>query len=139
MSVAPNADAHGCVHVWDVWNQLDMTRYRDHTPRFVSEFGWQAPPSWTTMAGAVTSEHFRRNSPAMRNHQKATDGDLKLDRGIRPRFGEVAELDAFWYAAQVVQARAVQTGIEHFRSLRPYCMGTIGGSSTTAGRSRAGR
>jgi len=125
MSVAPNADAHGCVHVWDVWNQLDLTRYRDHTPRFVSEFGWQAPPSWSTMAGAVTSEHFGRNTPAMRNHQKATDGDLKLDRGIRPRFGEIAELDAFWYAAQVVQARAVQTGIEHFRSLRPYCMGTI--------------
>ncbi len=44
MTVAPNADVHGCVHVWDVWNQLDYDRYRDHMPRFVSEFGWQAPP-----------------------------------------------------------------------------------------------
>lgn len=124
-SVAPNADAHGCVHVWDVWNQLDLDRYRDHTPRFVSEFGWQAPPSWTTMREHVAPEHFRRDSAAMRNHQKATDGDLKLDRGIVARFGPIDDLESFWYAAQVVQARAVRTGIEHFRSLRPYCMGTI--------------
>ncbi len=123
--MAPNADAHGCVHVWDVWNQLDLDRYRDHTPRFVAEFGWQAPPSWTTMSEHVAPEHFRRDSAAMRNHQKATDGDLKLDRGIVARFGPIDDLESFWYAAQVVQARAVRTGIEHFRSLRPYCMGTI--------------
>jgi beta-mannosidase len=124
-SVAPNADAHGCVHVWDVWNQLDLDRYRDHTPRFVAEFGWQAPPSLVTMADHVSPGHFRRDSAAMRNHQKAADGDLKLDRGIVPRFGELDDLDRFWYAAQVVQARAVRAGVEHFRSLRPYCMGTI--------------
>ncbi len=124
-NVAPNADSHGCVHVWDVWNQLDFTRYRDHTPRFVAEFGWQAPPAWTTMADHVAPDEFVRTSPAMRNHQKATDGDLKLDRAIVPRFGHIESLDAWWYAAQLTQARAVQTGIEHFRSLRPYCMGTI--------------
>ena len=37
-------------------------------------------PSMVTMAGAVSPEHLRRDSPAMRNHQKAADGDLKLDR-----------------------------------------------------------
>jgi beta-mannosidase len=123
--VAPNADSHGCVHVWDVWNQLDLIRYRDHTPRFVAEFGWQAPPSIVTMADHVSPEHFRRDSDAMRNHQKATDGDLKLDRGVILRFGVLDDLEAFWYAAQVVQARAIRVGVEHFRSLRPHCMGTI--------------
>src|SRR5690606_32363399 len=63
--------------------------------------------------------------PEMRNHQKADDGDRKLDRGIVPRFGEIADLEDWWYAAQVVQARALRTGVEHFRSLRPWCMGTI--------------
>lgn len=124
-TVAPNADAQGCVHVWDVWNQVDFVRYRDHAPRFVAEFGWQAPPAWPTMADAVTPDQFEISSPAMRNHQKATDGDIKLERGIKPRFGTVGNLETWWYAAQLLQARAVQTGIEHFRSLRPYCMGTI--------------
>lgn len=123
--VFPNADAQGCVHTWRMWNEVDLVRYRDHSPRFVSEFGWQAPPAWTTMAEAVSAEHFRRDSPAMRNHQKAEGGDHKLDRGIVPRFGEIERLEDWWYAAQVVQARAVRTGVEHFRSLRPWCMGTI--------------
>jgi beta-mannosidase len=123
--VAPNADPQGCVHVWDVWNQLDLDRYRDHAPRFVAEFGWQGPPTWSTIADAVSPEHRQRGSASMRNHQKAADGDRKLDRGVVPRFGELHDLDRFWYAAQVVQARALRTGVEHFRSLRPWCMGTI--------------
>ncbi len=123
--VFPNADAQGCVHTWKVWNEVDLVRYRDHAPRFVSEFGWQAPPAWTTMADAVSADRFTRDSPEMRNHQKADDGDRKLDRGIVPRFGEIARLEDWWYAAQVVQARALRTGVEHFRSLRPWCMGTI--------------
>jgi beta-mannosidase len=123
--VSPNADAHGCVHVWDVWNQLDLFRYRDHTPRFVAEFGWQAPPSVRTLEDAVGAGGLHRDSPAWRNHQKAADGDRKLDRGIAARFGRVDDFEAFCYAAHVVQARAVRTGIEHYRSLRPWCMGTI--------------
>jgi len=123
--VAPNADANGCVHVWDVWNQLDLVRYRDHTPRFVSEFGWQAPPSVRTLEEFISADQLDRTSPGWASHQKAADGDLKLDRGIVPRFGPTTEFEAFCYAAHVVQGRAIRTGVEHFRSLRPYCMGTI--------------
>jgi beta-mannosidase len=123
--VAPNADAHGCVHVWDVWNDLDLIRYRDHTPRFVAEFGWQAPPSVRTLEEAIGPGGLHRDSPAWRSHQKATDGDAKLDRGIVARFGRVDDFEAFCHAAHVVQARAVRAGVEHFRSLRPWCMGTI--------------
>lgn len=124
-AVHPNADAHGCIHAWDVWNQIDLERYRDRTPRFVSEFGWQAPPSVRTLEEYISADQLNRQSPAWLNHQKADQGDLKLDRGIESRFGRVVEFEAFCYAAHVVQARAIQTGIEHFRSLRPYCMGTI--------------
>jgi beta-mannosidase len=123
--VAPNADAHGCIHEWEVWNRVDLIRYRDRTPRFVAEFGWQSPPSMTTFEAAVGEPSRNRQSAAWLSHQKADDGDLKLDRGIRSRFGRVDDFEAFWYAAHVVQARAVRTGIEHFRSLRPSCMGTI--------------
>ncbi len=123
--VAPNADAQGCVHVWDVWNQIDLVRYRDRTPRFASEFGWQAPPSVRTLEEYLDPAELNRSSDAWFTHQKAADGDLKLDRGIEPRFGAVDDFDAFCYAAQVVQARAIRTGVEHFRSLKPYCMGTV--------------
>lgn len=124
-SVHPNADAHGCIHAWDVWNQVDLDRYRDRTPRFVSEFGWQAPPSVRTLEEYISADQLHRGSPAWLNHQKADDGDRKLDRGIELRFGHIDDFEAFCYAAHVVQARAIRVGVEHFRSLRPHCMGTI--------------
>jgi beta-mannosidase len=123
MSVAPNADAHGCKHIWDVWNQLDFERYRDHSPRFVAEFGWQAPPTWPTLSRAVND--LRIDSVAMQNHQKAADGPAKLERGLAAHVGIPDDFDGWWYATQLMQARALQTGIEHFRSLRGHCMGTI--------------
>jgi beta-mannosidase len=125
MDIDPNADAHGCKHVWDVWNKLDASHYRDHDPRFVAEFGWQGPPTWHTLTESISERPLSLDSPAMRNHQKATDGDLKLARGVAALFGEVEDFDAWWFATQLVQARAVKTGIEHFRSLRGTCMGTI--------------
>jgi beta-mannosidase len=125
MTVAPNADAHGCVHVWDVWNRLDHTRYRDHTPRFVAEFGWQAPPAWSTLRTAISDDPLTPDSPGMVHHQKAEDGDRKLARGLAHHFTPPADFDDWLWATQLNQARAVRTGVEHFRSLRGPCMGTI--------------
>jgi beta-mannosidase len=125
MEVAPNADAHGCAHLWDVWNQLDYTRYRDHAPRFASEFGWQAPPTWQTLRASISDAVLAPDSPGMAHHQKATDGDLKLARGLAAHVGAPDDFDAWWFGTQLMQARAVTTGIEHFRSLRGHCMGTV--------------
>jgi beta-mannosidase len=125
MDVAPNADAHGCAHLWDVWNQLDYTRYRDHAPRFASEFGWQAPPSWQTLRSSISDPVLAPDSPGMAHHQKALDGDLKLTRGLAAHVGVPAGFDAWWFGTQLMQARAVTTGIEHLRSLRGHCMGSI--------------
>jgi beta-mannosidase len=125
MAVAPNAAAHGCVHLWDVWNRLDHTRYRDHTPRFVAEFGWQAPPTWATLRAAITDEPLTPESPGMAHHQKAQDGNGKLARGLAHHFDVPAEVDDWLWATQLNQARAVRNGVEHFRSLRGTCMGTI--------------
>jgi beta-mannosidase len=125
MAVAPNAAAHGCVHLWDVWNRLDHTRYRDRTPRFVAEFGWQAPPTWATLRAAITDEPLTPESPGMAHHQKAEDGNGKLARGLAHHFDVPTDVDDWLWATQLNQARAVRNGVEHFRSLRGTCMGTI--------------
>lgn len=124
--VAANADHHGTTHVWDVWNRLDYERVRDHACRFVAEFGWQAPPTRRTLERSITERPLPIHSPAMANHQKADDGDRKLARPLLRRFGHVPDdIDSWLYATQLVQARAARTAIEHFRSLRGHCMGTV--------------
>jgi beta-mannosidase len=121
----PNDPDHGTAHSWEVWNRLDYTAYRDDVPRFVAEFGWQAPPAYTTLRRAVTDEPLRPDSPGVLAHQKAEDGDGKLDRGLAAHFQAPPDFDTWHYLTQVNQARAIAVGVEHWRSHWPRCAGTI--------------
>lgn len=62
----------------------------------------------------------------MLHHQKAEDGNGKLERGLARHFAlPEDDFDRWHYLTQVNQARAVATGIEHWRSHWPVCAGTI--------------
>nr|BFE84483.1 hypothetical protein GCM10020093_070840 [Planobispora longispora] len=52
----PNDPASGTIHIWDVWNREDYTRYAAYRPRFVAEFGFQGPPAYATLRRAVSGE-----------------------------------------------------------------------------------
>jgi beta-mannosidase len=121
--IHPNDPAHGSMHIWDVWNTDDYTRYRAYRPRFVAEFGYQAPPTYATLRRAVKDDPLAHDSPGMSHHQKAVDGDGKLRRGLRAHLPEPKDFDDWHYLTQVNQARAIAVGVEHFRALRPHCMG----------------
>jgi beta-mannosidase len=122
---APEDPAHGCTHLWDVWNTTDYTDYLDSVPRFVSEFGWQAPPAYTTFRDALPGEVLAPDSPGVLHHQKADDGNGKLERGLARHFDVPTDFDTWHYLMQVNQARAVATGVEHWRSHWPVCAGAI--------------
>ncbi|MFF8094055.1 glycoside hydrolase family 2 protein [Streptomyces sp. NPDC016675] len=122
----PNDPAHGTHHSWEVWNRRDYAEYRDSVPRFVSEFGWQAPPTMATLRRALPGERLAPDSPGMLHHQKAEDGNGKLNRGVERHFDLPADdFDRWHYLTQVVQARAVAAGIEHWRAHWPVCAGTV--------------
>ncbi|MFD3663034.1 glycoside hydrolase family 2 protein [Streptomyces sp. NPDC058659] len=122
----PNDPRHGTHHSWEVWNRQDYAEYRADVPRFCAEFGWQAPPALATLRRALPGEELAPDSPGMLHHQKAEDGNGKLDRGIERHFGlPENDFDRWHYLAQVVQARAVAAGIEHWRAHWPVCAGTV--------------
>ncbi|MFI1192492.1 glycoside hydrolase family 2 protein [Micromonospora sp. NPDC020750] len=123
--VHPNDPAHGTTHIWDVWNTDDYTKYREYVPRFVAEFGYQAPPAYATLRRAISDDPLAHDSPGMAHHQKAIDGDAKLQRGLDAHLSPPVDFDEWHYFTQLNQARAIQLGVEHFRSHRPVCMGTI--------------
>ncbi|RMI39604.1 beta-mannosidase [Streptomyces triticirhizae] len=121
----PNDQDHGTRHEWEVWNRVDYTTYRDHTPRFCSEFGFQGPPTWATLTDAITERPLTATSPAFLLHQKADDGNGKLDRGMAPHLPETHTFEDWHWATQLNQARAVVFGIEHFRSHWPRTTGSL--------------
>ena len=122
----PNDPAHGTHHSWEVWNRQDYAEYRASVPRFVAEFGWQAPPTLATLRRALPGEDLAPDSPGMLHHQKAEDGNGKLNRGVARHFDLPADdFDRWHYLTQLVQARAVAAGIEHWRAHWPVCAGTV--------------
>ncbi|WP_106125783.1 glycoside hydrolase family 2 protein [Pseudosporangium ferrugineum] len=121
----PNDPAYGTTHIWDVWNTDDYLKYREYRPRFVAEFGYQAPPAYATLRRALSDDPLAHDSPGMQAHQKAADGDAKLRRGLDAHLPAPRDFDDWHYLTQLNQARALSLGIEHFRALRPHCMGAI--------------
>ncbi|MCZ0986287.1 glycoside hydrolase family 2 protein [Streptomyces diastatochromogenes] len=122
----PNDPAHGTHHSWEVWNREDYADYGLTVPRFVAEFGWQAPPAFATLARALSGEELAADSPGVLHHQKAADGNGKLRRGLERHFAfPEGDFDRWHYLMQVNQVRAVAAGIEHWRSHWPVCAGTV--------------
>jgi beta-mannosidase len=124
-TIHPNDPAHGTTHIWDVWNTDDYTKYREYVPRFVAEFGYQGPPTYATLRRALSDDPLAPDSPGMAHHQKAVGGDAKLQRGLDAHLPAPADFDDWHYLTQLNQARAIQLGVEHFRSHRDVCAGTI--------------
>ncbi|HEX7351319.1 glycoside hydrolase family 2 protein [Brachybacterium sp.] len=124
----PRNPDHGTVHNWVAWaseEDNDYTRYRDTIPRFSAEFGYQGPANHATIARAITERPLDEDSETMLSHQKAVGGQDKLRRGMAPHLPEVEGFDDFHFATQLNQARALLSGIGHYRSHWPVCSGTI--------------
>jgi beta-mannosidase len=129
----PNDPDHGTHHQWEVWNVLDYSLYRSEIPRFCSEFGFQGPPAWRTLedwvhsaeGGPLAEASDPKNDPNFLIHQKAADGNGKLDRGLAPHLGVPADFDDWHWATQLNQARAVTYAVDHYRSWWPRTAGAI--------------
>jgi len=126
--VHPNDPDHGTHHQWEVWNRIDYTHYRDDIPRFSSEFGYQGPPTWATLERAVRNADgapLAKEDEVWLLHQKADDGNGKLDRGMAPHLGVPDDFTDWHWATQLNQARAVEHAITHYRSWWPRTAGSI--------------
>src|SRR5690606_37934527 len=99
----PNDPAHGSMHIWDVWNSDDYLKYREYTPRFVAEFGYQGPPTYATVRQSIRDEPLAPDSPGMAHHQKAIDGDRKLQRGLEAHLPAPRDFDDWHFLTQVNQ------------------------------------
>jgi beta-mannosidase len=121
----PNADGHGTRHEWDAWNREDYTFHDKFVPRFCSEFGWQAPPTWATLTATLDAADLRKDSAAFLLHQKAEDGNGKLDRGLAHHMRVPDDFTEWHWATQLNQARATRHAVLHLRSHAPRTMGSI--------------
>ena len=116
----------GTNHIWDVWNETGYQRYEEYSPSFSAEFGYNGPGSWRTLTKAIGKSNLDSRDPDLATHQKAFFGMDKVAKGLVREFSkEFTQGPAWYFAAQLVQARAVEVGLKHFRSQYETCSGSV--------------
>ncbi len=102
-------------HSWDVWFREDHMGYLRDTGRFISEFGFQAPPNFATIETFTAPEDRFPNSKVMEHHDKMADGIQRIYRYMSAHFKVSCDLGEWVRVAQLLQGEALKTGITHWR------------------------
>ncbi|KYQ93101.1 beta-mannosidase [Tieghemostelium lacteum] len=123
-----NDDTRGDTHYWAVWHSdMPFTQYLKCKSRFLSEFGFQSLPSYHELKGVVSDEsQLNITSPEMEGRQRSPKpGNLGILRHIGLHFRIPNSFRGMCYISQILQAISIKAGCEHWRRMRPYCMGTL--------------
>ena len=122
----PQDPHRGDVHYWDVWHGLKpFTDYRNYTFRYVSEFGFQSFPCRETIDSFTLPEDRNIFSYVMEKHQRNSSANGRIVAYLSQMYLYPSNLDLLVYASQLLQAQAMQYGVEHWRRHRGECMGAV--------------
>ncbi len=121
-----HSDGNGDMHFWSVWHEgKEFDFYHTVKPRFCSEFGYQSFPSPYTVKSFAPESDYSLLSPVMLHHQKNEMGNEIIINEFKRTFKEPKSFTDALYLSLVQQALAIETAVTYWRSLMPYCMGTI--------------
>lgn len=122
----PQDPDRGDVHYWQVWHGLlPFTDYRNHKFRYVSEFGFQSFPCMDTIESFTEPEDRNVFSYVMEKHQRNASANGRIVSYLSQMYLYPTSLDKLVYASQLLQAQAMQYGVEHWRRNRGRCMGAV--------------
>lgn len=125
---APQDPNRGDVHYWDVWHGLKpFTDYRNYLFRYVSEFGFQSFPCMQTIESFTAPEDRNVFSYVMEKHQRNASANGRIVSYLSQMYLYPGNLSELVYASQLLQAQAMQYGVEHWRRNRneEHCMGAV--------------
>ena len=116
----------GDVHYWEVWHGLKpFTDYRSYYFRYVSEFGFQSFPCLETVESFTLPEERNIFSYVMEKHQRNASANGRIAFYLSQMYLYPHDLGTLIYASQLLQAQAMQYGVEHWRRNRGRCMGAV--------------
>ena len=122
----PQDENRGDCHYWMVWHGLlPFTAYREHLFRYASEFGFQSFPCMETIESFTLPEDRNVFSYVMEKHQRNASANGRIVAYLSQMYLYPHDLDLLVYASQLLQAQAMQYGVEHWRRHRGRCMGAV--------------
>ncbi|MCK5076272.1 MAG: hypothetical protein KAR38_07840, partial [Calditrichia bacterium] len=126
MDSDPNDYASGNTHQWDIWSKwIDYTEVVNDKSLFVSEFGFQGPANYHTFQKCIPEKEFKPQSRVFEFHNKQEDGPERIYRFLSAHLPIPKDIKSYIYLAQLNQALALKTCLEHWRMRWPETGGSI--------------
>ncbi len=116
---------HGDCHYWGVWwGDSIFETYTRKVPRFMSEYGFQSPPTLSTLEDYMSKPYSKENSE-FAIHQKHPRGFELIDNRVKQWYGDYTPDEDYIFKAGATAQEAYKIAIEAHRRAMPYCMGTM--------------
>ncbi|WP_100610011.1 beta-mannosidase [Confluentibacter lentus] len=116
----------GDAHYWMVWwGKEPFEKYNTAIPRFMSEYGFQSFPEFSSVEKYTIPEDHNIYSDVMKSHQRSSIGNETIENYILRYYKDPKDFKSFLYISQLLQAYGLQVGIEAHRRNRDRCMGSL--------------
>ncbi len=116
---------NGDIHIGFDSEIKNLTDYTDYRPRFVSEFGYFSLPTPDGAAYFGDKDEWNVTSTEFEAHNRDKEGNAGIIRNIAKDFRFPSKLENLMYLSQTEQSLYMERAVSYFRSLMPYCMGTL--------------
>jgi beta-mannosidase len=121
-----NAESYGDMHYWGVWHdRKPFTAYRQHYPRFMSEFGFQSLPPMETIKAFADEADWNLTSHIMEYHQRGNHGNGLMIAQMTDHYRMPKDFESLVYLSMVQQAEGIRAGVEHWRRHPRRVHGTL--------------
>ena len=118
-------EENGDIHIGFDSEIRDLTDYIEYRPRFVSEFGYLSLPSPAGASYFGARDDWNATSSEFEAHNRDKEGNAGIIRNIARDFRFPSRIENLMYLSQTEQSLYMERAVNYFRSLMPYCMGTL--------------
>jgi beta-mannosidase len=122
----PEETYAGDIHYWGVWwGKEPFETYETVMPRFMSEFGFQSFPEFSTVKKYTVPGDHDIYSEVMKSHQRSSIGNETIEEYMLRDYKKPKDFQSYLYVSHVLQAEGIGFGLEAQRRNRHRCMGTL--------------
>ena len=116
----------GDAHYWGVWwGKEPFNTYEEKIPRFMSEFGFQSFPEFSSVKKYTNQSDYDIYSDVMKSHQRSSIGNSTIEEYMIRDYNVPDSFEHFLYVSQLLQAEGISLGMEAQRRNRDICMGSL--------------
>jgi beta-mannosidase len=122
----PENYTSGDVHYWGVWwGQEDFESYNKKVPRFMSEYGFQSFPEFSSVDKYTNETDYNIYSEVMKSHQRSSIGNKTIEDYMLRHYKKPNTFSDYLYVSQILQSYGVSIGMESHRRNKGYSMGSL--------------